>query len=106
MLEGFAPLEALGKTNANEVWGVLKERISAFQEQIGDNHEVGVRFGGHGSDTVIVVTKAVTDHPAILVLQGSGADDNHAEVAMHVSQVNVVFVAVPKKKGIGPLQSV
>lgn len=71
----------------------LVEQIRAFQDQLPDDHEVGIIAGGGGP--AIHVT-SVSGGDQMLAFRGQDQEGRSAVLIQHYSQVSVFMTALPK----------
>ncbi len=71
----------------------LVDQIRAFQNNLPDDHEVGITAGG-GGPTIYVTSLEGGDH--MIVFKGQNQEGRQAVLIQHYTQVSVQMVAMPK----------
>lgn len=75
----------------------MLERIRAFEKELDENHEVGLKLAAFGTAVTLVVTDIAFTEPNTLVFYGL-MDGNRATLVQHMTQLNLLLVAVPKSE--------
>jgi hypothetical protein len=72
------------------------ENIGAFEMQLDRDHEIGGRFVSFGDDTHFHIADVGYWNPDIITFDGFDQNGNRVKLIQHVSQLNVLLVAVRK----------
>lgn len=84
-------------TMAEAVLNVLRDRIATFQRELDDDHELGVVISGA---VPLRVERIEVGSALLLAFHGTTASGDRAVVMQHVSQTNLMLIAMPK---VGPV---
>ena len=74
---------------------VIMDRIKEFEDQLDNEHEVGLRLASFGQSIMLSVTGIGYSNPSTLVFYGY-VGDQPATLIQHVSQLNFLLMAVKK----------
>lgn len=74
----------------------LGSLIKDFEEELDDEHEVGVRLVSFGNGSVYHVVSLGYWGPDIVIFHCIAQDGAKADLIQHVSQLNFLLMAVPK----------
>lgn len=80
---------------ASYAYEVIMDRIKEFEDDLDDDHEVGMRLATFGAAITMAVTDIGYSNPNTLVFYGY-VDGKRATLLQHMSQMNFLLVAVPK----------
>jgi len=91
---------------ADVMWERLNSAIVDFQKEISDDEEVGVPLASFGQSIVLHIDKIGDRTPELIIffgrlLQKDGTSER-AELLQHISQVNLLLLAVKTPKGEEP----
>lgn len=81
--------------NADYQYELLCQSIADFQEELDDEHEVGVQLASFGESLLLQVTDIGYSNPCLIHFYGS-CNGQEAELIQHVNQLNFLLVALPK----------
>ena len=79
----------------------LMEEIIDFQNDLDENHEVGVLLASFGSSVLMNVTELGYQNPDMLYFYGY-VNGNEARLIQHVSQLNFLLMSVEKEDKTQP----
>lgn len=90
---------------ANAMCGRLVEQIKDFEANLSENEEVGARLAAFGSSILLHIRDISWHNPDLLILEGviDGSGDR-AKLMQHVSQTNLLLVAVRPPAGQKPVR--
>ena len=80
-----------------DVYASLREYAQEFESSLDDNHEVGARLVSFGSTITFHVRQIGYSQPNIITFDGVTDDGNRVKLVQHVSQLSVLFIALPIK---------
>jgi Family of unknown function (DUF6173) len=84
------------KSPAESTYQRLLKYIGQFEMQLDRDHEVGGRFVSFGDDTHFHIADVGYWNPDIITFDGFDKGGNRVKLIQHVSQLNVLLVAVRK----------
>lgn len=82
--------------NANWIYENILKQIQAFEAQLDENSEVGLRFASFGGTTTMKVEKIGYQNPHLLYFRGKVRGDD-ALLIQHTSQLSFLMVAEKKQ---------
>jgi hypothetical protein len=85
-----------GKSPAESTYERLMKYIGQFEMQLDRDHEIGGRFVSFGDDTHFHIADVGYWNPDIITFDGFDQNGNRVKLIQHVSQLNVLLVAVRK----------
>ena len=71
--------------------------ISAFDESLDQEHEVGVRLVSFGQSIVFHLDAMGYSNPSLISFKGTTTDDDPVELIQHVSQISILLMKLPRK---------
>jgi hypothetical protein len=75
----------------------INDSIAAFDAELDQEHEVGLRLVCFGGDVTFHVEEPVRFcNPSLLMFRGTTSDGNRVALVQHVSQVSFLLMALPK----------
>ena len=86
---------------ADVIYENLMEEIIDFQNDLDENHEVGVLLASFGSSVLMNVTELGYQNPDMLFFYGY-VNGNEARLIQHVSQLNFLLMSVEKEDKTQP----
>jgi hypothetical protein len=86
----------LSKSPAESTYRRLMKYIGQFEMQLDRDHEIGGRFVSFGDDTHFHIADVGYWNPDIITFDGVDQNGNRVKLIQHVSQLNVLLVAVRK----------
>jgi len=84
------------KSAAESTYQRLLKYIGQFEMQLDRDHEVGGRFVAFGDDAHFHIADVGYWNPDIITFDGFDQGGNRVKLIQHVSQLNVLLVAVRK----------
>ncbi len=96
------PLEGTRADIANHINTVIDAHksllsyVQEFEQQLDEEHEVGVRLVSFGSEVKIHVHKIDYSPPNIITFYGVTANRENMQLIQHVSQLSFLLMAVKK----------
>jgi hypothetical protein len=81
---------------AESTYRRLMKYIGQFEMQLDRDHEIGGRFVSFGDDTHFHIADVGYWNPDIITFDGFDQTGNRVKLIQHVSQLNVLLVAVRK----------
>jgi hypothetical protein len=91
---GDAPGSA--QSPAESTYQRLMKYIGQFEMQLDRDHEIGGRFVSFGDDSLFHIADVGYWNPDIITFDGFDQNGNRMKLIQHVSQLNVLLVAVRK----------
>lgn len=86
---------------ADVIYENLMEEIIDFQNDLDEDHEVGVLLASFGSSVLMNVTELGYQNPDMLYFYGY-VNGNEARLIQHVSQLNFLLMSVEKEDKTQP----
>ena len=80
---------------ADYTYEVILARIKEFEEDLDNDHEVGIKLASFGQSITMSVTEIGYSNPSTLVFYGF-VGEQPATLIQHVSQLNFLLLAVKK----------
>ncbi|WBU59831.1 DUF6173 family protein [Paracoccus albus] len=80
---------------AEEVFNHLLTRVKAFQANLPEHFELGIRLANYGGERAVHVRGMGYRNPNIIEFYGLLGGKQQVAVVQHVSQLNFMLVAVP-----------
>ena len=90
---------------ADVIYENLMEEIIDFQNDLDENHEVGVLLASFGSSVLMNVTELGYQNPDMLYFYGY-VNGNEARLIQHVSQLNFLLMSVEREDKTQPAQRI
>lgn len=81
------------QTQAENVFEALRDRIAAFQREMDDQHELALLIAGAEP---LHVERIAIESSALLAFDGVTQSGLRTTLLQHVSQTNLMLIAVPK----------
>lgn len=86
----------VARSPAESTYERLMKYIGEFEMQLDRDHELGGRFVSFGDDTQFHIVDVGYWNPDIITFDGFDQNGNRMKLIQHVSQLNVLLVAVRK----------
>lgn len=86
---------------ADYSYDVIMNLIKEFEEDLDDDHEVGIKLASFGQSITMSVTEIGYANPSTLVFYGY-VKNQFATLIQHMSQLNFLLLAVPKSDPVKP----
>jgi hypothetical protein len=83
--------------SAENMYDQVVAQVRMFSGRICEEYNGGVLFGAVGSTQNLVLTQIRYKNPDLLIFLGELEGGAPAEILMHVSQLHIILVAIPKK---------
>jgi hypothetical protein len=96
---------ALGE-RASRICDRLIVEIRRFNEGLDQEHEVGVCLANFGRDCTIHLRELLCADPSLIYLRGETESGDAVQLMQHVSQVNLLLVAVRRSKPNEPKRQI
>lgn len=80
---------------ADYQYEILCNYIKDFQNNLDDEHEVGLQLASFGQSTLLNVTDIGYSNPCIIDFYGY-CNGNEAHLIQHINQLNFLLLAIPK----------
>lgn len=84
------------KSPAESTYQRLIKYVGQFEMQLDRDHEIGGRFVAFGDDTMFHIADIGYWNPDIITFDGFDKAGNRVKLIQHVSQLNVLLVALRK----------
>ncbi|RYD70976.1 MAG: hypothetical protein EOP84_25725 [Verrucomicrobiaceae bacterium] len=92
-------LERMNRINNNPagwMYDRLQKYIQEFEAGLSSDQEIGAQLVSFGRDIVFHITSMGYHGPDLVTFHGVGANGERLQLVQHISQVNVLFTALPK----------
>jgi hypothetical protein len=76
---------------------VVMKRIKDFEDNLDDEHEVGIKLASFGETVLLNVTNITFSNPSVLIFHGT-VNDCSATLIQHLSMLDFLLLAVPKSE--------
>ena len=84
---------------AHVLYQNLMEQIADFEENLGDDEEVGAYLPSFGKEILFNIQSVGYHNPYFIIFYGTLMDNGRrAQLVQHISQVNILFVALKIKE--------
>ena len=81
---------------ADEQFEILKKYITAFEETLDDEHEVGMMLTNFGQSILMQVTNITYEEPVLFVFKGY-VNEKESTLIQHMNQLNFLLTSVDKE---------
>lgn len=81
---------------ADWVYEKMAEQIKEFQDELDNEHEVGIMLASFGQPVMLAVEDIGFQNPNLIYFYGT-ISGNQTQLIQHMSQVNLVLTAVAKQ---------
>ena len=99
--EALRPPELRTAFMAEGMYKRIVEQINDFEKDLPDNMQAGGRFVNFG-DKTFAIDDVGYYNPNIIIFFASDPDGAEIQVLQHISQLNVLLIAVPRKNSNQP----
>lgn len=82
---------------ASEFYRILIEYIKEFDEQLDQEHEVGIQLVSFGHSIQFAVRDIGYCNPKLITFVGELEDGSKVQLVQHVNQLSFLLLAVPRK---------
>lgn len=82
-----------------DVFEALRDYALDFERELDNDHEVGARLVAFGSAITFHVDKIGYTQPSVITFDGVTEEGGRVKLVQHVSQLSVLFIAVPVRCG-------
>jgi len=82
-------------TLADTMYERVIEAIADFERELDQNHEVGARLTNLGTTFTVAIESVGYHNPYLFKIHGLTQDGNRCTLLQHVSQLNILLVAIP-----------
>ena len=82
---------------ADEQYAILKKYIMEFENNLDEEHEVGMMLTSFGQSVLMVVTQIEYEDPVLLVFKGL-VNGSEATLIQHINQLNFMLTSVKKEE--------
>lgn len=80
---------------ADNQYEILCNEIKQFQDNLDDEHEIGL-ITPYNSSKIFIITDLGFHNPNLIYFYGY-YDDHEAQLIQHVNQINILLTAIPKQ---------
>lgn len=81
---------------ASEFYKRLVEMINEFEEDLDEEHEVGIRLVSFGQTVQFHIENIGYYNPSLIIFRGRLENGARVELIQHVSQISFLLMALPK----------
>ena len=82
---------------ASHAYKAIMEYVKEFERSLDDQHDVAVKLTSFGTSITMSVTQIRYSDPNLLIFDGYVGED-FATLVQHLSQLNFLLIAVPRKE--------
>jgi hypothetical protein len=100
--EFVLPIVPKDVTMADTMYDRLMSHIADFQRDLDPEHEVGACLAYFGKEVLIHIESLGYQNPGLIVLYGFDGEGHRVTLLQHMTQVNLLLVALPPLKGEEP----
>lgn len=90
---------------ADYQYELLCNYIKEFQDELDDDHEVGLQLASFGQSMLLNVTDIGYANPSLIHFYGY-CNGNKAHLIQHINQLNFVLISVPKAEPEKPARRI
>ena len=83
-----------GRYDAEGVFEHLIQRVRSFENNLGDDEEVGLQLANFGVAAQIHIRSIGYKNPNLIEFHGVNPDEHEVTLVQHISQLNFLLVAV------------
>jgi hypothetical protein len=84
-------------TLADTMYDRLRRQIREFEQSLGPDQEIGGKFIQFGQQNIISIEGLAYQNPHLIIFYGLDLKTgNRVRLVQHMSQVSVMFMAIPK----------
>jgi hypothetical protein len=87
---------------AKHIYDQLIQRVQAFETELDQEHEVGMRLVSFGKSTEFSVSRIGYLDPNLIWFQGVLSDKSDVELIQHVSQINFMLIKIKRQPSEEP----
>ena len=100
--EGMKEPDLTARHYADLLHRNLLEQIADFEETLEDDEQIGAYLSSFGREMFIRIENVGYHNPDFIIFYGTGVDDGKKiQLVQHLSQINVMFVAVKSLESAG-----
>ena len=99
-------IDAAESNYASEFHKRLGKMIEAYDQELDNKHEVGVRLVSFGQQVVFHLRDMGYWNPSLITFQGVTDDGNSVELIQHVSQISILLMTLPLADPTKPKQPI
>ncbi len=87
---------------AKHIFNELIKRVQAFEAELDQEHEVGMRLVSFGKSTEFSVSRIGYLDPNLIWFQGNLADKSDVELIQHISQISFMLIKIRRQPSAEP----
>ncbi|HWR43237.1 DUF6173 family protein [Sporomusa sp.] len=87
---------------AKHIFNQLIQRVQAFEAELDQEHEVGMRLVSFGKSTEFSVSRIGYLDPNLIWFQGVLSDKSDVELIQHVSQISFMLIKIKRQPSEEP----
>ena len=87
---------------AKHIFNELIKRVQAFEAELDQEHEVGMRLVSFGKSTEFSVSRIGYLDPNLIWFQGNLADKSAVELIQHISQISFMLIKLRRQPSAEP----
>ena len=92
-------IQSVNLGQADVMYDRLMQQIADFENDLEPDEEIGGYLASFGRETLIAIESVGYHNPYFIVFHGKDVKDGkQVQLVQHVTQINVLFKAVPKPK--------
>ncbi len=76
----------------------IVDYIRNFERRLDDKSEIGARILSYSANDIISIEDVGYWGPDMIIFSGRNTDDSPVELLQHISQLNILLVAVPARQ--------
>jgi hypothetical protein len=76
----------------------LNNQIKLFDEELDQDHEVGIKLASFGQAISVHVSELGYHNPSLIFFYGETENGERVQLIQHVNQINFLLIAMPKAK--------
>ena len=104
-IENYEPIDFRNYYNADYQYELICEDIKDFQDNLDDEHEVGMQLASFGQSIILNVTEIGYSNPSLIHFYGN-YNGHPAHLIQHVSQLSFLLLSIPKAEPDKPARRI
>ena len=84
-----------GRYDAEILFSLMRREMAEFQESLDGEHEIGLRLANFGMSSQLHIRGISFENPCMIEFVGILDGNKPVKVLQHISQLNLIMIAVP-----------
>jgi Family of unknown function (DUF6173) len=91
---------------ASVFYEILVNRINAFDKELDNNFDVGVRLVNFGQTVIFHLEDMAYHNPSLIMFKGRTNEGEQVELIQHTSQISILLMKLPRPDPELPKQKI